>query len=250
MKQFLLILIFTITSLSLFANNDALWQEANTAYQAGNYKTAVEKYESILATGAYSKELHYNLGNSYFKNKQKGKSVLHLEKALLLSPRDADIQFNLALVNRELEDDIEVLPQFFLTAGWSSFHQLLSSTLWGLLSILLLAIGVAGIAQWLLSVDRAKKKQGFIGGITMILISFLFLALARSQSIQEQDSQTAIIVQAEVSLLSSAEANSKEILKLHEGTKVSLLDKIGDWYKIRIANGEQGWLEQNAFEKI
>jgi len=250
MKQFLLSIVFILSSVIAYGNPDTLWTEANAAYQAKDYTKAIEKYESILASSNYSDELHYNLGNSYYKNKQMGHAILNYERALVLSPRDADIQHNLNLARLELEDDIEELPPFFLSKWWKTMHQSASSTLWSCLSILFLIFGVGGIALWLLGADRVRKKQGFVGGIALILLSLLFLGLARSQGAKERDSQTAIVMKKEIALRSGPEADSKEILKLHEGTKVALMDKIGEWYKIRLANGEQGWLEMTSMEKI
>lgn len=250
MNRYYLLIPFLLSSIFAFGNPDALWQEANQAYTTKDFNTAIAKYEAILATGSYSKELYYNLGNSYYKQKKMGKAILNYERALTLSPRDGEIQHNLSLANEALKDEIEVLPPFFLTKLWSGMHQLLSSTVWSILSILLLILGVVGISLWLIGKNRQQKKQGFIGGIFLIVMSLLFLALARSQSAQEQDSNAAIIMNVETALRSGPDSDSQEILKLHEGTKVILLDQIGEWYKVKIANGEQGWLEKSIMEKI
>jgi len=253
MRYLLIIIPFILISNLLFAADNSpqeLWQEANKAYKAEQFKEAIQKYESILSTGNYSKELYYNLGNSYYKENQIASSILNFERALKISPTSKNIQYNLSIAQLELEDDIELLPPFFLAAWWKNIHQLASSTFWGVFSILLMIAGVVGLILWLIGTDRTQKKRGFIGGISLVTLSLLFLALAFSQSTQEKNSGEAIIMNKEINLQSAPESQSNTILQLHEGTKVTILDQIGEWYKVLIANGEQGWIEKNTIERI
>ncbi|MBT8318614.1 MAG: tetratricopeptide repeat protein, partial [Gramella sp.] len=63
-----LICIFLLfIGFSGFSQNDLLFEEANSAYQSGNYQDAVKAYEKILENGEVSAELYYNLGNAHYK---------------------------------------------------------------------------------------------------------------------------------------------------------------------------------------
>ena len=44
--------------------------------------------------------------------------------------------------------------------------------------------------------------------------------------------------------------NSEGIFKLHEGTKVVVLDRIDNWMKIKIADGKQGWIISNEVKLL
>ena len=44
--------------------------------------------------------------------------------------------------------------------------------------------------------------------------------------------------------------DSQEIITIHEGLKVRLLDQLSGWHKVRLPNGEVGWLPVDALEKI
>jgi len=37
---------------------------------------------------------------------------------------------------------------------------------------------------------------------------------------------------------------------LHEGVKVRLQERSGDWQRLKLADGKVGWLEATAVEKI
>lgn len=250
-KQLFNVLLLLFLIHTLYATTpQELFVAANDAYTKGQYTQAIEGYESILASGQISKEVYFNLGNAYWKNKQKAKAILHFERALLLSPKDEDTAYNLAIVQSQLEDDLDVVGTFFLKDWWQNFHHFFSSTTWSILTLLGLWSGIGGLAIWLLAEDRQRKKKGFFAGLGLLMTSLLFFFAARSQGNFEQHSQQAIVLESAISLRNGPDEKSTNLLTIHEGLKVELLDKIGDWYKVKLSNGEQGWLPNTAIEEI
>ena len=49
---------------------------------------------------------------------------------------------------------------------------------------------------------------------------------------------------------SSPENSSVDKFLLHEGTKVTIEESVGDWYKIALADGNKGWIYNSDVEKI
>jgi len=221
---------------------DALFKQGNDAFTANNYSEAITKYEAVLTQGLHSDELHYNLGNAYYKSKQLGKAVFHFELALLHAPGNKDARFNLETVNAQLKDEISVLPTFFLTRWWRGLRGFFSSTMWSVLCLLALWLFVAGIAGWLLYTDRSKKKRAFLGAGLGLVLSVLLFVLAWQRWSLELDTGHGIVLEAVRPLHSAPDGESAEILTLHEGTKVELTGMLGDWHKVRLVNGEVGWL--------
>ena len=62
--------------------------------------------------------------------------------------------------------------------------------------------------------------------------------------------QSAIVTNPTVTVKSSPDEKSTDIFVIHEGSKIQLIDHIGNWYEIRIVNGSVGWVQQENFEKI
>jgi uncharacterized protein YgiM (DUF1202 family) len=60
----------------------------------------------------------------------------------------------------------------------------------------------------------------------------------------------AILISEYIYLKSGPDDASTDILKIHEGLKVNLLDKIGEWHKVKLSNGEEGWLPEGVLEEI
>ena len=87
------------------AANAATKAEADSAYVNSNYQEAIKVYESLLNQGE-SAELYYNLGNAYYRTENITRAVLNYERALLLSPGDGDIRFNLQIARSKTIDKI------------------------------------------------------------------------------------------------------------------------------------------------
>lgn len=227
-----------------------LLNTANDAYQANQYKKAIEKYEALLKEGFSASTVHYNLGNAYYRNDQLGQAILNYERALIIDPGNEDVKHNLDVANSKLTDDIELVSEFFLYKWWHQLRSWMSSEGWSLLALILLWAGVGGFILWLLAPTRMQKKRGFIAGGVLVLCSILPFSLATSRKSYEANSGQAIILQNEVVLRSAPDDASTAIITLHEGTKVGLLDSIGAWKKVRLQDGEIGWLGINSIEQI
>lgn len=249
-NRLLVFCLLAITTTTLLANPQTQFETANEAYKNGNYQKAIEQYEAVLQAGNFSEEIYYNLGNAYFKTDQLGKAILNYERAALNSPRDEDIQFNLAIANAKKVDDLDQIGKFFATEWWQGLHKLLSANIWGGLTLLSLWAGIAGFIVWLFGKSRDRKKQGFIGGIVLILLSILLYFLASSQAKFEHNSSQAIILANKIAVKNGPDKISTDVIEIHEGLKVELLDQIGDWYKVALSNGDQGWLPIDSLEEI
>jgi len=226
------------------------FENANKAYNDKKFDEAIAAYETIIEQGFQSEELYYNLANCYFKKKQTAKAILNYERALIIDPNDEDILHNLNVTRSFLKDDISVIPPFFLARWWGGLRRQLSSTSWGIVGILVLWLGIGGLILWLIGKTRALKKKGFLAGIALVLLSIVPFFLAMNQAKLEKNSSRAIIMKSEIPLRSAPDELSTELILLHEGTKVEILDLIGSWNKVRLENGEQGWLPLDVIEQI
>ena len=49
---------------------------------------------------------------------------------------------------------------------------------------------------------------------------------------------------------SPSSESAKDLFVLHEGTKVRIIDKVGEWSNIELADGRQGWMLSQDMEVI
>ena len=98
-------------------------QEAKKELIIGNWVTTADNYEELLKQGP-SVELYYNLGNAYFRTDNITRAVLNYERALLLSPGDDDIKFNLQMARSKTIDKITPKSEmFFIVTTISSAYE-------------------------------------------------------------------------------------------------------------------------------
>ena len=87
------------------------------------------------------------------------------------------------------------------------------------------------------------------------MLVFLFFAigsytLAHFCHKQVSQTQYAILFDKTVRVFSEANAYSSEVMQLHEGTKVEIIEDAKDWVKIQLVNGKTGWTKVNSLRKL
>ena len=67
----------------------------------------------------------------------------------------------------------------------------------------------------------------------------------------EMESQDGAIVVNPVSSVKSSPNNTgKSLFIIHEGTKVTVLEELGQWSKVELSDGRQGWIVKRDIEII
>jgi uncharacterized protein YgiM (DUF1202 family) len=60
----------------------------------------------------------------------------------------------------------------------------------------------------------------------------------------------AIIFTSSMVVNSAPTTNSTNLFTLHSGSKIEILDTIGEWINIRIASGNDGWINQREVKEL
>ncbi len=230
---------------------DSLWTAGVEAYSEGRWSDAEKDWTAVAGLGVISTELEYNLGNVYFKTGDYARAVLHYERALKLDPSFGDARFNLALTQNYIRDKIDSVPEFFLKQWGRKLSYAMSCDAWAVAFLLLLALALALAVVFLLGGSPAARRATFFGAIASLLLSLCCLGCAASQKADRAKNDSAVIMAPVTSVKSSpGGGTAKDLFVLHEGTKVSILDRIGDWQNIELADGRQGWLPTSDMEII
>ena len=233
------------------AYTDSLWTVGTAAYSDGNWAAAEDAWTDIRALGLESPQLYCNLGDALFKQDDLAHAILNYERALKLDPSYADARHNLAFAQTQLQDKIEAVPDFFLEVWGRKLCWLLPSDTWALLFLGLLAVTLGCVLLFLLGRRVAARKTGFIAGIVALVLALLCLDFAFWQRADYRKADSAIVTCAVTTVQSAPGRDSaKDLFVLHEGTKVKLLDSVGSWRNIELADGRQGWLESDDLEVI
>ncbi len=250
MKKLIYICIFSMISWLQLSADDNRYENANSLYQDGNFTEAVNAYKDILNTGVESAGLYYNLGNAYYKSGKLPEAILYYERALLLAPQDKDIQYNLEMANTQITDKLESVDTFFLASWVKSFKNTTHSDSWAIISIITFALAVLCFGIFYFSGRKILKQVNFAFAILFILIAIFAFNFSASQKDKLSNRSTAIIFSPSISIKSSPSESGTDLFILHEGTKVNIVEQVGEWSRISISDGNDGWVKTSVYEVI
>ena len=250
MRWCVVILIFTVISLGSAQEESLQFEQANQLYRNGSYAPAAGMYEQVVANGFESPSLYYNLGNAYFKLKNIPAAILNYERAKRLAPHDEDIAYNHRLANLRVIDKIDSVPQLFLIDWWNTFVGFLSSAGWATLLLSALWCCVGCVALFLFMSSSFVRRVAILGGLLSLLVALTSCVATVRQLQHEQHEQAAVVFAQSVSVKSAPDVQSTDLFVVHEGVKVDVLDAVGEWRKIRLADGKMGWMQGDGLQAI
>jgi tetratricopeptide (TPR) repeat protein len=224
--------------------------EADSAYVRGQYQHAITQYEALLKQGA-SADLYYNLGNAYYRTENIPEAVLNYERALLLSPGDRDIRFNLQIARSKTFDKIVPESEMFFVTWYRSLVSMMSVDAWARTALIALALTIILLLVYLFSERIWLRKAGFFGGVALLVLFVGANIFAWQQKKDLLNRKGAIIFAPSVTVKSTPAANGTDLFILHEGTKVVITDgSMKEWKEIRLADGKEGWIESKHIRVI
>lgn len=239
-----------------------LIDEAYSAYEKDDFAKAIQLYEQAAATEGTSSELFYNMGNTYYRLGNMGKSVLYYEKALQINPGNEDARTNLDFVNDKLQLKIDRGTTFFSdTIG--NFVKRTSSNVWGWIGIISFVLFILSILLYVFSEVIALRKIGFFGGGVLLIISVIANVCAFYTHANVVSHNYAIVTIPSSTLSTSPRVpkdKTEEAFTLNEGTKVEILDSIQSvatpsdnktvWYDVKADEQHRAWINAQDVERI
>lgn len=246
-----LISLLLIQLTCTFAQDISSFSKANKYYESEKYTDAILAFEQLLnEEKMHSDEVYYNLGNAYYKITDYPNAILNYERALKLNPNDQDILFNLSLANQKIEDKIDAVPQLFYIKWFQNIRSWFDQDTWALLFIGFLCLSALLLALFIFSKSSGNKKMGFYGSFLTFIISIVILSFAISMHNWQENNREAIVFAGSVSVKSSPVDSGTGLFVVHAGTKVKIIDEIGEWRRVKLADGNEGWLQEVDIEEL
>lgn len=230
---------------------DSLWNCANQAYMEGRWSDAVADYQKIADMGLESAALYCNTGDAYFKDGDISKAILFYERSLKMDPSYSDARYNLELLNNTIQDRIDPVPEFILKVWAKDVGYIMDSDAWAVVFLVLLAVTLALALLFVLGATPSGRRVGFFTGIVTLLLALASLNFSVWQKNEYMRADAAIVIRPVTSVKSSPSSEaSTDLFILHEGTKVKILDVVGSWSNVELADGRQGWMKTQDIEII
>ena len=250
MKKTIYILILLISTFAIAQNNE-LFKQGNNLYNEGEFQNAINTYERILDSKNHSAELYFNLANAYYKMNRIAPSVYYYEKALQLSPNDQDVKNNIAFAKNMTIDAIEVMPEIGFSKIMNSIINRFSFDAWALFSVVFVILFVILFLAYHFSYSTNKKRLAFLSSNLSLFLVLIALIFAFQKYDYDQKDKPAIVFAQESEIKSEPNLRSEISFKLHEGTKVQVLEIYNEnWTKIKLTDGKTGWIPSQDIKEL
>jgi len=229
--------------LSAQINVENTFSQANELYNKGSYIEAINNYKEIIKNDFHSAELYYNLGNAYYRLDSIASSVYYYEKALQLNPNDRETIDNLELINKTLVDEIDPITTPLIESILNSISNIFYFETWGYISIFFSFLIVALFLSYYFANSSRVKRLTFV----LLCISSIFMLVSLINGNKGYNNyinnEYAVIYSYETDLKTEPNYRSETLFMLHEGTKIQVLENYNNWIKIRLVNGQVGYIQ-------
>ena len=225
-------------------------KNADDEYKKGNYQQAIKDYEELLKKGP-SVELYYNLGNAYYRTDNMTRAVLNYERALLLSPGDDDIRFNLQMARSKTIDKIAPKSEMFFVTWYKTLVNFTSVDGWARSAIVCLSLALVLALCYLFGGKPQMRKIGFFGAVVFIAVFILSNVFAYEQKQILTKRTGAVVTAPSAPLKKTPVASSEHDAIIHEGSRVEIIDDtMKDWKQVELEDGREGWILSSQMERI
>ena len=226
------------------------WNIANELYAQGDYTTALDNYLAIEQSDMVSADLYYNIANCYYKLADIPHAVLYYQRALKLNPHHADARNNLEIAQASVQDRIDSVPRFILAEWMDNLKYSMSSDGWAWLTVALFALVVLLMTGFRQLGSVSARKASFVLACVLFVLTLCTFSLSLSQRADALSDKGAVVMSPVSSVKSSPGTSGTSLFIIHEGTVLEVKDVVGDWYRVTIADGREGWIPAADIEII
>ena len=241
MKKIIAIVIFTNCFLSAFSteNVEDLYLKGNLSYEKGDYSDAIIQYEQVLDSNIHSFDLYFHLANSYYLNGNVPYSILNYERALKINPNDEKCLKNIRIANSRIKE-IKAIPKLFYIRWFSNINNSLKINQWAIICVL----AIWATTTLFFFYIKNKTKVNFYG-VLLFFVSSCFTLLNYNSALNKSK-QLEIIFTHQTFIYTSQNSLQQEY-KIDAGNKALILINNDEYIKVKLKDGNVGWVKNEKF---
>jgi tetratricopeptide (TPR) repeat protein len=224
----------------------ALFAEANNAYARADYAKAREDYEKLVTHGQAGADVLYNLGTTALAMGDLGSAVLYLERARRAGGRADDVDANLSVARSKQLDQV-----VGASADTPFLERVVEATSDQVTGWVFLACWAGAFALLIaLRFLRSGRGWALAGAILLFACALPAGALLGAHAYARQSFIDAVVTSATLPARELPQDNAKVSFEIHAGLKVRLMEQAGNFVKVRLPNGLEGWSPKDGVTPI
>ena len=250
----LLLLLLLPVGLTAQDTTQQVLGEIEAALRGGDYQSAAQQLDTLeVISGGLPVNGYLAQGNAYYEVGDYGRAILAYERGLRLRPGHTDLRNNLAYVREEAGITEPPLPDFLLLRWWRVGGAALGATTAYVLALVWWWLAVAGALWWFLFRKTMAEQRRFAllpaAGLCLLLaIACYALGHHREAYLGQSDEAVLLAVVADLRVSPTPEASVEATLT--GGLRLRITDRVGDYVKVLLADGRQGYLRATEIAVI
>lgn len=217
---------------------ELLFQQGLQAYGRGDVGAAEAAFRTLVEQGHDGPDVLYNLGTTALAQGKIGEAVYALEQARRAGG-GSDVEANLTIARGKQ------LDQLVGTAGDEPFVERVAAATSPALAGGLFA-GLWALGFVLLAVRLVMRRwRGWLlgGAASALVLSIPAAAVVGAHLYSHEAVQEGVVLARTLPVHEVPEPRSKVSFELHPGVKLRMLDRSGDFVRVRLPNGLEGWTD-------
>jgi hypothetical protein len=226
-------------------DSEVLFQQGLAAYGRGDTVAAEDAFRTLVEQGHDGPDVLYNLGTTALAQGKIGEAVYALEQARRAGG-GSDVEANLTIARgRQLDQLVGSVAEepFVVRVATATSPALAGGMFAGLwaLGFLLLALRllVRRWGGWLLG-----------GAVTALTLSLPAAGVLGAHLYSQEAVHEGVVLARTLPVHEVPEARSKVSFELHPGVKLRMLDRSGDFVRVRLPNGLEGWTDPTGVSPL
>ncbi len=213
---------------------DDSFDAATEAYDRGDYATAVDALEYLVASKVEDPEVFYNLGNAYYRSGHLAAAIANYERALRLDPKLEGAQENLNTCIRQTDNALS-RPQ---PPDWEQsllfWHYTLRKE-----TSLRIALA-AWFLVWALLALRQARPMPYLRR-SALLLAVIAAVFAISWWAKSTPQLLAVAAVPDMPVRYGTSEDETIRFKLNTGDRVVIDRREKGWSRVETGSGERGW---------
>lgn len=244
---------FLISSPTSGQSIERIFSSANEAYFKGDFDSAIKQYEKLVQAGIRDPDVYFNLATAYARKGKYGKAILYFERCLKADPGDETAEAGLAacrtiLGKRQAESKGEATVQTKPPLSTALLRPFSENLLAWLLLVFNIAFFSIIIAYRFIKIESVRIGLGIAAPLLVILLLLSGASLVEKSEMLKEG-QTAVITQNS-SIREGPDPRASIRAQAQEGQSARILDQEEKFVKVRLGNGQEGWMNRSDIEKI